>query len=480
MEPDNVKRKISEEIDSSAEHEFSQDVKSEIESNAELKKFADDVVKIEALLEDLNEQTGRDFDPAELKDKISKAVREAPKDEDGKAADEYLSEPMPETGDEREGQKPREPAFTFPAVSAEEAAAAGESKEEQDPMRLTARRLTAGAAGDDSSGLINLGALVQEHRESQAPPTADKEAAVPGLPPPGARKGKRTGMYVMIAIFAVVGVAAIIQIGRMALNKTSLEPGGTATSALDKEALEAELKAELLASMEEEEAQKATTADQEPGLAVSEEEAQEGEEAEHEGAGILLAKKSKKKSAGAHTPAASTEPSPVEKGSGAEDEGEKALSTKDKSQKDLMSLLDSATSKKGTSASEESSDKPSKKGGGPSVEELLGENKKDAPKESAQDASLPATLSKNQIRTVMQKLNPKIMKCGEGKVGNLILNLVVNNDGSVKSAKASGEFANDPTGKCAENVAKGAKVPPFKNPTMTVTYPYRFTPPVGI
>jgi hypothetical protein len=479
MEPDNVKRKISEEIDSSAEHEFSEDVRSEIESNAELKKFADDIVKIEALLEDLSEQTGRDFDPAELRDRIAKAVREAPRDENGKA-DAYLSEPMPETGDEKESRTPREPAFTFPAVSTEEAAAFEEGKKDQDPMRLTARRLTAGAAGDDSSGLINLGALVQEHRESQAPPVSDKAAAMPGLPPPSAKKGKRTGMYVMIAIFAVVGIAAIIQIGRMARNKASLEQGGIETTAMDKEAIEAELKAELMASMKEDEkAAQEKAEQQEPGLSVSEEEAQEGEETgEHEGAGILLAKKSKKKSGAGHETVGSTEPSPAAvKTGGAQDEGEKTVDTKDKSQKDLMSLLDSATAKKQPA---EGSEKPAKKGGGPSVEELMGEGKKDTPKESEQDASLPATLSKNQIRAVMQKLNTQIMKCGEGKVGNLILNLVVSNDGSVKSAKASGEFANDPTGKCAENVAKGAKFPPFKNPTMNVTYPYRFTPPPGI
>jgi len=473
MEPDNVKRKISEEIDSSAEHEFSENVKSEIESNEELKKFADDIVKIEALLEDLNEQTGRDFDPSSLKEKISRAVREAPKGENGEAG-EYLSEPMPESNEERESQQPREPAFTFPAVSAVEAEAA---KEEQDPMRLTARRLKAGAAGDDSSGLINLGALVQEHRESQAPPVDEKAAAMPGLPPPAAQKGKRAGLYIMIALFAIVGIAAIIQIGRMSRSKISKEEPGAAMSTLDKQALEAELKAELMASMEEKKASQVGKTDSpEPGLTVSEDEAGEAEGQEE--AGITLAKKAKKKSGAGHGTAAEMESAPDEKAAGgAKDEGEKAVDPKDKSQKDLMSLLDSATSKKQPS---EGSEKPSKKGGGPSVEELMGEGKKDAPKESEQDASLPATLSKNQIRAVMQKLNSKIMKCGEGKVGNLILNLVVSNDGSVKSAKASGEFANDPTGKCAENVAKGAKFPPFKNPTMNVTYPYRFTPPVGI
>jgi len=83
-------------------------------------------------------------------------------------------------------------------------------------------------------------------------------------------------MVIMIAIFAVVGIAAIIQIGRMARNKSSLDESGTAATSLDKEALEKELKAELLASMEEDKkaSQVGQTESPEPGLTVSEEEAE--------------------------------------------------------------------------------------------------------------------------------------------------------------------------------------------------------------
>jgi hypothetical protein len=101
-----------------------------------------------------------------------------------------------------------------------------------------------------------------------------------------------------------------------------------------------------------------------------------------------------------------------------------------------------------------------------------------APKPTT-NPNLPKTLAKADIRKTMNKIKPRILKCGEGKLGTLMLSLVVSSDGSVKSAKVSGKFATDPAGQCAENVAKKAKFPPFQNPTASVTYPFVFAPKPG-
>jgi hypothetical protein len=473
MEPENLKRKISQEIDSSADHDFSEDVKSGMESNVELKQFADDVVKIESMLENVNEQTGRDFDPKPLMEKISKAVKDAKPGDDIPA--EFLSEPMPETEEDKVSDAPREqPAFTFPIISASaDAEPEKPPRRDEDFGRLTSRRMRAGAAEGESSGLINIGALVQEHRESQvpkAPPeTAAASTAAAAARQPRPPAGRKFIYIALIALFAVVGIVAIVQIGLMSKHK-----GGTeqASSALDEKAMEEELKAQIMASMEKQKAGVAPTEaqqPQEPALSTEE----EGEAAEEQATGGEEHLAKKKKKGGLAAPSSG----------GAEESGEKEApatepTPKEKGQSDLLSLLDSATQKKEKTAGTEN--KAGTKSTVPDVEDLMGEKKPAAKQEEGGASDLPATLSKNQIRAVMQKLNPQIRKCGEGKVGNLILNLIVNSDGSVKSVKITGDFANDPVGKCAEGVAKTAKFPPFKNPTMTVTYPYVFTPPPGV
>lgn len=463
MEPEDLKRKISEEMDSSAEHELSEQVKDEIESNEELKKFADDLVTIENILGNVNKQTTKDIDPVPLKDKIGMAVKEAKQNDED--SEEYLSEPMPET--EEESAPPRKSSFTYPIVSSKDMETGKEEKDEVDFGRLTSRKMKAGAAQKDSSGLINIGELVQEHRESIVLATPGEKAPTA---PAEAPSGKKYAMYVMIVIFAVVGIGAIIQIARMSKNA---DKGDLETAAVDQESLENDLKAQLVAAMEKEKLEETPS--------MIQEEQGEKEEAEEVPAATTSEKtvhktkhKTKKKSASAvagnTSTAATTQKS--------ENKSDTGPLPKEKSQKDLMSLLDSATAKKGKSPGAESKT-GSSKSDMPSVDELMGENKQGQKKEDPSTANLPATLNKNQIRSVMKKLNPKIMKCGEGKVGTLILNLIVNNDGSVKSAKASGQFANNPTGKCAEKIAMKAKFPSFKNQTMNVTYPYVFTPPPG-
>ncbi|MFH1434645.1 MAG: hypothetical protein ABIJ56_02900 [Pseudomonadota bacterium] len=499
---EDIKRKISVEMDSGpdAELEFSEEVKSEIETNEEVRKYADDLMKLESLMDDVRENTESDPDEQSITNSIMGSLKESDEGESGgEDLDELLSGPMPETSEDRDeagkedlvekAQKEdeeemeeaagRAPAFSFPSVSDVET-----GKELKDVLKMEKKSSVPGAAKGDSSGIINMSALVEEHRKSMAPPPpaeAQKaqKAAVAGKP--GA---EGSGMKVVLAIAAVlVAVVGVVVIIKMSKSSKEGSPSSAVEAAQHEEALKKQLTAELKAEMEKEKAPPVSAAAQAMTEPREEEENEEEAALEGEEGGgedeMLLASKKKGKKKGktdlmVDDPYAS-EPKEAKSG-GVSDPQTKKEASKDT----LMDLLDTATKEK-VKAKEPA--KPVKgaveKKSSPSVEELMGTPKKEEAKKEEAPAGLPATLNKNQIKDVMRKLNPKIQKCGEGKVGNLILMLAVNGDGTVKSAKSSGQFASDPTGKCAEQVAMKAKFPPFSNASANVTYPYVFAPPPG-
>ena len=494
---EDIKRKISVEMDSGSDDglEFSEEVKSEIETNEEIKKYTDDLMKLESLMDDVRDNTESDPDEQSITNSIMESLKKADEDEKKEDLDELLSEPCPETNEDRDdapkddlvekAQKEdreevegRAPAFTFPAVSGVET-----GEELKDVLKME-KKTTAkpGAAKGDSSGIINMSALVEEHRKSMAPPPAEAEKERKAAAPGGVEE-KSSGMKYVLAIAAVlIAVVGIVVIMKISKGTKKGAPAVGETAAMHEEALKQQITAELMAQMEKEKASAPAVstaalvkeAPKEEGEAATKAEESEGEEGEE----TVLAMKKKGKRKGksdlmVDDPYAS-EPKEAKSG------GSGPKTKKEASKDTLMDLLDTATKEKGKAKEPE---KPAKgaveKKSSPTVDELMGTPKKEEVKKVEPSAGLPATLNKNQIKAVMRKLNPKIQKCGEGKVGNLILMLVVNSDGTVKSVKSSGQFASDPTGKCAEQVAMKAKFPPFTNASANVTYPYVFAPPPG-
>ncbi|MCM8764777.1 MAG: hypothetical protein NC830_05415 [Candidatus Omnitrophica bacterium] len=448
----------------------SEEIKDEIESNPELKEFSDDISKINSLMEDIGKQV---LVPAENNVIIDKILNSQSEKERAEFKVESLfQEPLPETEEERATYL-KTFQQDFQLGKSEEKSREEMKKEDGDLLKLSLIISKPGMASGDSSGKIDLGSLVAQHKKSVTqqspliPSLSIQEATLRGT-----SRTRNIGMFVLIVIFIAVGIAAVWKI--------------VVISSLGKKS---EQEAKYVESLKGIKTTKTNVITEKETIDTQKIVAEKTTATSEESTSHFPSAKSKKRKGGSDLASAEKSLATSEVAQKSDEASSStspaAMSTEEKSKKDLMSLLDSATTKKQkstvsagsvTSATEQQGKSASSI---PNVDELLGEKASTEKKESDSKAGLPATLSKNEIREVMKKLNPQIMKCGEGKVGTLILNLVVNNDGTVSSAKASGQFANDPTGKCAENVAKTAKFPPFKNPTMNVTYPYVFAPPPG-
>jgi hypothetical protein len=498
---DEIKRKISEEFDASGDAELSDDLKQEIESSGELKGYADDLIKVEGFLHNLRDVDHEEPEWDSLHEDISKtmdetgeseaALFEAPmpdgSEDDSMPAQEPVPEPAPEPEEPREepaepvAEEKPEPALIKPVKPEEE---------EEPHLRMTAAK--AVPEKGESSGLIPLGELLAKHKENLAAAgvsALDAPSAILGVPP---QRGGRT-MYIAIAagVLVVLGIAVALGYSRM----RRAEREASAGAQIDMEALREQLKEELKEEYKQQilaelKATGMSTAEAEAAaerqaeeLAAAEAERQAEEMAESEGEEETLAiapsgkkkKRKKKKGSGGSSAGLSAPSGPAPKSSGYSPK--KPTSSK-KGPKtagdDLAALLEGATSGKKKSQYA-SSKKPSKEppkpkptGGG-----LPTTTSKPPP------ANIPKTLAKADIRKTMNKIKPRMLKCGEGKIGTLMLALVVTSDGKVKSAKVTGKFATDPAGKCAEKVAKTAKFPPFQNPTASVTYPFVFAPKPG-
>ena len=88
---DEIKRKISEEFDTSGDAELSSDLMHEIETSGELKDYADDLIRVEGVLHELRDATIEEPEWDSLHDEISKSM-----DVDGEVDASLLEAPMPD------------------------------------------------------------------------------------------------------------------------------------------------------------------------------------------------------------------------------------------------------------------------------------------------------------------------------------------------------------------------------------------------
>ena len=88
---DEIKRKISEEFDTSGDAELSSDLMHEIETSGELKNYADDLIKVEGVLHALRDAQPEEPEWDSLHDEISKSM-----DLDGEVDASLLEAPMPD------------------------------------------------------------------------------------------------------------------------------------------------------------------------------------------------------------------------------------------------------------------------------------------------------------------------------------------------------------------------------------------------
>ncbi|MFO0694815.1 MAG: GYF domain-containing protein [Polyangiales bacterium] len=97
-----------------------------------------------------------------------------------------------------------------------------------------------------------------------------------------------------------------------------------------------------------------------------------------------------------------------------------------------------------------------------------------APAESAMaaDSSLPETPSRDSVRAALSGVSGEVRACGAGEHGVAPVAVTFRSNGSVSSANVGGQFAGTPVGSCIARAVRGAHVPPFRNPTFNVSFPY--------
>jgi hypothetical protein len=66
-----------------------------------------------------------------------------------------------------------------------------------------------------------------------------------------------------------------------------------------------------------------------------------------------------------------------------------------------------------------------------------------------------------------------VSACGAGAHGLAPVRIVFGNNGRVSSAEVSGGNFPPPVRSCIARAVRGARVPPFQNPTFSVNYPFR-------
>jgi hypothetical protein len=98
---------------------------------------------------------------------------------------------------------------------------------------------------------------------------------------------------------------------------------------------------------------------------------------------------------------------------------------------------------------------------------------------AAPSAELPERPTRSQMTTVLSGLNGPIRSCANGQTGTAPVAIVIGNDGVVRSANVSGQFAGTPAGECIAGVVRRARFPAFRAPQVNITYPYVILPPRG-
>lgn len=113
-------------------------------------------------------------------------------------------------------------------------------------------------------------------------------------------------------------------------------------------------------------------------------------------------------------------------------------------------------------------------GGGASA----GSSKKSAPKASAEDPSLPQSLSPSQLLAGLRGAKSKAKSCGRqhGAAPGTKVRIrmsIAGASGKVESAEAQGDHAGTALGKCVAQVARQARFPKFKKSNQGMQYNFR-------
>jgi len=90
------------------------------------------------------------------------------------------------------------------------------------------------------------------------------------------------------------------------------------------------------------------------------------------------------------------------------------------------------------------------------------------------DAALPEQPGRDQVRAALSAVQTAVAACGGGQHGMAMTAITVGGStGRVSNAVVSGQFAGTPVGSCVARAARGARFPRFRNPTFSVSFPFR-------
>lgn len=73
----------------------------------------------------------------------------------------------------------------------------------------------------------------------------------------------------------------------------------------------------------------------------------------------------------------------------------------------------------------------------------------------------------------MNEITPAVSACAAGGRGLAPVRIVFGPSGTVTSASVQSDVFPPSVRDCIESAARRASVPPFRNPTFTVNYPFR-------
>lgn len=88
------------------------------------------------------------------------------------------------------------------------------------------------------------------------------------------------------------------------------------------------------------------------------------------------------------------------------------------------------------------------------------------------NANLPETPSRDAVGSALRSVSAQVRACGAGEHGSAPVTVVFRGTGAVANATVGGQFAGTPVGQCVARAVRAARVPPFRNPTFSVTFPY--------
>ncbi len=92
---------------------------------------------------------------------------------------------------------------------------------------------------------------------------------------------------------------------------------------------------------------------------------------------------------------------------------------------------------------------------------------------AAARGNLPSQPARGDVSSAMGAVTPAVRACAGGQTGTAAIRIVFAGSGRVTTATVtSPPFAGTPAGSCMARAVRGARVPPFSNSNLTVTFPF--------